>query len=183
MPSTLTTISDRVEQTLADTSNVIWVTAAITEGVRSALGEYNTAGRVEDAGATACTLNLLDSATVTTLPEVHDTVIVLGAAAYCALSRAIDRADSYQLGADMVHLKDWGDQRMKEFRAMLGAIFPAYMGVAAATGGGTTPGGGTPATSAAEAARLADLRSATNASWGTWEDDDVTRFNAEKDED
>lgn len=179
MASTLTTISDRVEQALSDTSNVIWAAAAITEGVRSALGEYNTAARVENSGATAATLNLLDSATVTTLPEVHDTVIVWGAAAYCAQSRAIDRADTYQLGAEMEHLRGWADQRMKEFRAMLGAIFPAYMGVADTSGGS---GSGSPATSAAEAARLAGLRNAANAPWGTWEDDEVARYAGEKDE-
>ena len=77
---------------------MIWAAAAITEGIRSALGEYNLAALVDDAAATAKTLNGLDSAGATTLPEAHDTVIVWGAAAYCAQARVIDRAEFYADG-------------------------------------------------------------------------------------
>lgn len=152
MASTLTTISDRVEQTLMDTANLIWDTAALTEGIRSAIGEYNTAALVDDGTAVAVTLNGLDSASATTLPAVHDTVIVWGAGAYCVQARAVDRADSYQLGSDPDKLKAWGDARLREFKIMLGAIFPKYLASAISSGAG----GGTvdPAKTAAEIALL-----------------------------
>lgn len=211
MASTLASITDRVEQTLADTSNVIWAAAAITEGIRSAMGEYNAAQLIDQPTATAVTLNGLDGAAVTTLPESYDTVIVWGAAAYCAQSRAIDRADSYQLGAKMESLKGWSDQRLRDFKAMLGAIFPTYLTAVAGSSGGASMD---PALTAAqiaklgaetasltgiesraaaaavaaaaailaEAARVNGLRVSTNAGWGEWEDEDANEFEGGKPE-
>lgn len=39
--SSLSTIRDRVEQTLLDTTNLIWATGAIDEAIRTALGMYS----------------------------------------------------------------------------------------------------------------------------------------------
>lgn len=200
MASTLASLSTRVSQTLLDTGSAIWAAAAVTEGIRTALGEYNFAAKIEDPAAVAVTLNGLDGAAATTLPADHDTPIVWGACAYCVQARAVDRADSLSLGADAVKLKAWGDDRLREFKIMLGTLFPAYLvaALSAGSGGGTDPALSVAqialltaqaahltgeesreaaaavqaaADRAAEAARLADLRAAIDPAWGSWADD------------
>ncbi len=158
MASTLASLSDRVEQTLVDNSNVIWPALAITEGIRSALGEYNLAGKIDDPTFTALTIQNLDTAPATTLPAEHDTVIVWGAAGYCVQARAVDRIDSYQLGSKSADLKAWGDARLKEFKAMLSGIFPKYLAIAS-----TSSGGADPALTAAQIALLTAQAAKTDA--------------------
>jgi hypothetical protein len=190
MASSLTSLSTRVSALLMDSANLIWPAAAITEGIRSAIGEYGTAGK------SAVTLDGLDSASSTTLPAVHDTVIVVGAAGYAAAARAADRAESFQLGSESAELKTWADKRLSEFRGMLGFIFPGYLVSTSSSGGGTDAGlitaqigllnAQADATSgqesraaaaavreavdkAAEAARKTDLRETSNSPFATWE--------------
>jgi hypothetical protein len=129
MTTTLTSLTTRVQTALMDTGAQVWDAPTITEGIRLALGEYSLAG---DA---AVTLSGLDGAAVTTLPGLHDTLIVWGAAAYAALSRTIDRAESHQLGGDAAPLKTWGDARLREYKGMLGFVFPGYLVTLAGTGG------------------------------------------------
>jgi hypothetical protein len=192
MASTLSSLSARVSVMLMDTSNLIWDAGTVTEGIRSAIGEYGTAGEA------AVTLNGLDSAAATTLPAVHDTVIVLGAAGYAATARAADRAEAFQLGSESADLKAWGEARLKEFRGMLGFIFPGYLVVLSSSTGGTDAGlvagqigllaaqaaaasgqearavaaaAAAAAMLAAEVARKMGLRQSENSPFATWSDD------------
>lgn len=188
----------RVRAVMMDGSSLVWSDADLTEGLRLAVGEYSLAG---DA---VVTVEGLDGAAVSTLGEVHESLIVWGASAYAASSRAVDRAEAFQLGGEAGQLKAWGDARLKEFKAMLGAVFPGYLVVLAGSSGSS---GSDPALTAAqaalygaqaelasaqaahvdgeesraaaaavqaaadraaEAARLAELRSSTASPWGTW---------------
>jgi hypothetical protein len=61
-------------------------------------------------------INGLDSATSTTLPLEHESLIVLGAAGHAAMSRAVDLieisgTDLYQVGL----LGTWGQRKIREF--------------------------------------------------------------------
>jgi hypothetical protein len=193
--ATLLTITARVRSLLMDAgASPIWSDATITEGVRLALGEYAL------AGAAAQTLEGLDGAAVTSLPAVHESLLVGGAAAYAALARNVDRAESFQLDGEAGQLKSWADTRLKEYKAGLSFVFPGYLVVLA----GQSAGGGSvdPLVSAAqaallnaqaqaatgaenraaaaaqqdaldraaEAARLAELRAAAGPAWGGWTD-------------
>jgi hypothetical protein len=125
-----------------------WEETVLAEAVRQAVAEYQL------AGAGAVTLSGLDGAAETSLDGLHESLIVWGAGGYAALSRAVLRAESFQLGSEAGQLSAWGTARLAEFRLMLAAVFPTYQ----------------PALPAADAARLADLRAAQSAPWGTWAD-------------
>lgn len=189
----------RVRDLMADGDQVIYPDQACTEAIRLALGEYNLAARVTDETAALVTIQNLDSAAATTLPGEHESMIVWGAAAYAAQARAVDRVDVQDGGKESAAAKAWGDSRLREFKGMLGAVFPGYLAVLASGGSGS--GEEDPAKVAAEialltaqaghlngqesreaaaaaqraqdrideAARLADLRASVNSPWGTWE--------------
>lgn len=146
---TLSSLLTRVRALLMDDAAQIWSDAALSEALRLALGEYNL--RAPDPAA----LEGLDGAAATTLSATHETALVWGAAAYAALARAVDRAESFQAGGEFKDLNAWGEARLKEFKLILAALFPAAVS------------GGAPS---AEAARLAGLRTTTNPAWGTWND-------------
>ena len=66
------------------------------------------------------TIDGLDSATVTTVPGAHVSLLVAGAAGFAALSRTLDlievtSADQYMTGL----LGVWSQRKLKEFRAAL----------------------------------------------------------------
>ncbi len=69
---------------------------------------------------TGHTISGLDGAAVTTVRAEHETILVQGAAAIAALSRAIDLAEqvtvSNQTGQEV---RLWGEAKLKEFRAAL----------------------------------------------------------------
>jgi len=183
-----------VKALLMDSSSVIYDTGTITEGIRSALGEYNTAKETAPV-----TLSGLDEELTTTLPGVHDTLLVLGAAGYAATARAVDRAESFTLGSEAEDLQKWGEARLKEFRGMLGFLFPGYLiGLAGSSSGedatqisaqvallgaqaarlsgqesrDAAAAAKALADAAAEAARKTGLRESTNAAWGRWEEEE-----------
>ncbi|HEX9107427.1 MAG TPA: hypothetical protein VF832_09365 [Longimicrobiales bacterium] len=198
MSSTLTTLRARARTLLMDASGAIWDDAALEEGLRLALGEYQL------AAARAVTLAGLDGAAVTSLDAQHDLLLVLGGAAYAALARAVDRAESVELGAQAADLKTWGEARLREFKAMLCVVYPSYRPAlggaldtadparqsaeiallsaqtsltqaqsAAATGEESRAAGAasqSAADRASEAARLADLRKVLVTPWGRWEE-------------
>lgn len=69
------------------------------------------------------TINGLDSATATTIPLEHESLIVLGAAGHAAMSRAVDLieiagTDLYQVGL----LGTWGQRKLREFTDKLKQI-------------------------------------------------------------
>jgi hypothetical protein len=201
MTATLAGVIDRVESLLMDSSNVVWDTATITEGIRTALGEYSAAGSAQIA------LSGLDGAAATTLPVVHETMIVMGGAAYSALTRAVNRSESFQQGSEAQDLKAWGENRLREFKAMLGFVFPNYLIALAGTAGGSfdpalaaaqaalasaqaafaaaqaaavtgqesraaAAAAAATAAAAAEVERKRGLRSTSDAAWGRWKDED-----------
>ena len=128
----------RIQNALMDNPTFVWDTPTLTEGLRLSLGEYNLAGRVENPVSVLGTINGLDGAVTSNL-TVYESLVVLGAAGYCASARAVDRASSYEMGDHADQLKAWGDARLKEFRAQLGAVFPKYMGAVVTAGGADDP--------------------------------------------
>ncbi len=69
------------------------------------------------------TIEGLDSATATTIPLEHESLIVLGAAGHAAMSRAVDLievagTDLYQVGL----LGTWGQRKLREFTEKLKQI-------------------------------------------------------------
>lgn len=66
------------------------------------------------------TLEGLDSAAETTFPDQHASTIVLGAAAYCAASRAIELTDQVTVDRDAVErLQTWARRAMLDFKDRL----------------------------------------------------------------
>lgn len=152
--ATLATMLTRVRDGLMDSGSQVWTDGALTESIRLALGEYRLAGEVD------VTLQGLDLAAATTLPAAHESLIVWGGLAYAALARAVDRAESFELGSESAELKAWGDKRLQEFKAMLGVVFPGYLVVLSGSSDGST--GADPAKTAAEIALLTAQTAAAN---------------------
>jgi len=176
MTTTLTTLRDRVEQTLQDTGNAKWATADLDEAINQALAAYSehiphraittvtlTAdGREIDISSITYrdiervwwdydatdpdhpphwrtfelwpgdilfvndpdepvtgdkvriwytadhTLNLLDSATATTFPTRHDSIIVQGASGFAAAARRVTILED-------VNLNEWAPRNLREW--------------------------------------------------------------------
>ncbi|HUV95806.1 MAG TPA: hypothetical protein VMX14_13405 [Anaerolineae bacterium] len=73
------------------------------------------------------TLNLLDSATATTIPDEDLSFLVTGAAHFAALSRAIELSESMTTDHDVVkRLHEWADNAGKNFRYGMGQKPPAW---------------------------------------------------------
>jgi hypothetical protein len=130
----LTTAIERVRGLLDDAgAPMVWTDAGITAAIRQAVGEYGFAGEA------AVTLQGLDGAASTSLPAVHFAAVCWGSAGYAVLSRAIDQVDAFRLGAPSDDLRAWGEQRLREYKAMLGVVFPGYLVVIAAGSEGQDP--------------------------------------------
>lgn len=68
----------------------------------------------------AHTIENLDSATVTTLPSSHESLVVNGAAAHAAMSRALDLVET--AGADLYAaglIGSWAARKMREYKEQL----------------------------------------------------------------
>lgn len=66
------------------------------------------------------TIQDLDSASTTSIDGDHESNLVQGAAALAALSRALDRADEFNLDPkNPINLLNWGNERLKDYRAWL----------------------------------------------------------------
>jgi hypothetical protein len=135
MTASLSSLQGRVRFLLADPASPVqvWDDATLAEAVRQALDAYHLAGNGP------VLLEGLDGAAVTTLPEMHESLIVWGASGYAALARSIRRAESFQLGSEPMALQAWGSLRLRSFQAAL------------------------------EAVRLSDLHRGHNMPWGSWE--------------
>lgn len=69
------------------------------------------------------TIQNLDSAAVTTLPTQHESIIVLGAAGFAALSRAIDRTGELNIDPKVSeNARIWANARIMQFRDYLERI-------------------------------------------------------------
>jgi len=73
------------------------------------------------------TLNLLDSATATTIPDEDIQYIIMGAAHFAALSRALELAEEMTTDHDVVkRLSEWADNTGKNFRYGIALKPPAW---------------------------------------------------------
>jgi len=193
MATTLATLTDRVEEILADTGNAIWSSDNIEEAIRQALHEYSQVrpqeketsltlaadgrevstgtitdlidvteiwinydstdpqypapirpfrfwkdigtiyvmGQYEPQNADVVrvfytalhTLDDLDSATATTIPDEDDTTLAHGAAGFAAITRSVDLAEMISVDREAVKRMDtWGQQRLSDFRLHLQTI-------------------------------------------------------------
>ena len=122
MAVTLAAILTRTEDFLLDGSNSKFTEADITNAIRAAMGEVSLkAGEV-------LTLDGLDSAAATTLPARLESVLVVGAAAHCALMRAGARADwESQAEGEPKKLFDWGSYWMKYFLGRVSDFYPTEL--------------------------------------------------------
>lgn len=150
---TLATITEQARALLMDGSGTAWDDTTMTAAVRQAAAEYSLA-----AGEPLLIAGL--NGAVTTLEAPYDALIVWGAAAYAALARSIDKADTFDIEgvneAAAATLRGWGEARLAEYRAMLRAVYPGYLMAV------------DPGDHAAEMARRASLRVTSTPPWGQW---------------
>lgn len=136
----LSTTHEKVAALLGDPAHVRWDEDQIELAIAQALGEISL------AAGQPLTLNGLEDAPETSVPEQLAAALVSGAAGFCAVMRAGARADwESQAEGEPQRLSAWGEARLAEFRAQVGRLF-------------------------AVEARLHSQRTGT-APWGGWPDD------------
>jgi len=82
------------------------------------------------------TLNGLDSASVTTIPADHYSLLVEGAAGYAATSREVDLTELVAMSEDAVgQLRAWGESRLGWFRGRLAELRPRELAGPVSWGG------------------------------------------------
>jgi hypothetical protein len=117
MTATLATARDRVEMYLGDSSNLIYSTATIDEALRSALAELST------VHGTALTLNGLDTAVATTLPDIDEFALIIGAVAYALQFRNAARLeDAMPQAAEPDQIRLSADEFREHFNYQLKQI-------------------------------------------------------------
>ena len=142
MPLDYTTALSRTRAALMDPGAQIWTDGDLTGSLRLAL---QIAGLYAHSAA-PYTLSGLDGAPATSLPAGLEGALIIGASAYAAASRAVDRAEAYELNGESAVLKTWAGEKLREWLLLLGAY--------------------------AEQARLESLRLAPAPSgYGAWVDD------------
>ena len=160
MSASLTDLLLRVRAALRDTPGLAYDTATLDEAIRQALAVY-----MLSAGSLSVTLAGLDGATETTLPALHESLVVCGAAAYATQARAAEQAGR---AADDIPsipaLNAWADERLKEFHQLLALVFP-QCGQSAETAAREALAA---IKAEAEAARLAQLRVSLDVPWRAW---------------
>ena len=115
MAETLASLTDKVELYLLDTSNKSWPAASIEIYIRMALADINQAVGVTYA------IKDLDAAPATTLLTKHIPILIMGAAAYAARSRQLDRLEKVDVpgvGTEAT-FGDWGTWQMNLFQKRL----------------------------------------------------------------
>jgi hypothetical protein len=117
--ATLSTLESRVQVLLSDANARVYSEDLLEEAIRLALGEYSTRAQQ------VYTLEDLDEAEATTIPDYFDSVVVIGAAGHAAKARALDRADSFTQGETLpADLDAWGETQLTRFRSILDGLFP-----------------------------------------------------------
>lgn len=109
----LITCIQRVETLLSDNTNLIWTDADLTEAVRLALDEVSL------SMGQKLTLSGLDGAVAASLPDLLEGMLVVGAAGYAAVARAVERAEQFELANEGGLLHTWAEERLRDFRALL----------------------------------------------------------------
>jgi hypothetical protein len=111
--TTLAQLESRLAVQLGDASNRIYSSDALEEAIRQALNEY-TAEKGE-----AVTIKDLDAAAATTLPVLHEGLLLAGAGGFAMATRAIDRTDSFEEAAPPASLQSLATEQLKSFRKLL----------------------------------------------------------------
>jgi hypothetical protein len=102
---------NRIEIFLRDTTNLVFSVAQIDEALTLALAEYNLALKG------TCTIEGLDEASSTTLPDGHRAMLRMGAVGYAVTSRMEERSEAYNVGQDApATLRTFGENRLANFR-------------------------------------------------------------------
>lgn len=152
MTLTLTDALTRLRALLVDSGSVgVWSEETLTAGLRQALAEASLAAAADCAGEVVFTLAGLDGAGETSLPARLEGLLCWGAAGYAAVVLGLEELGRQRLLPQGIPLREWGEQRLKEFRFMLAAEFPAYAPAAGLPGCAAAPD---PARAAAETALL-----------------------------
>lgn len=164
MSASLNSLIPRVRASLHDSPGLVYDSTTVEEAIRQALAVY-----MLSAGSLSVTLAGLDGAAETTLPALHESLVVCGAAAYAAQARAAEQASRAE--SDLPNnptLTAWADERLKEFHQLLALVFPQC--------GQSAENAAREALDAlkaeAEAARLAQLRASPDVPWRAWIDAD-----------
>jgi hypothetical protein len=124
-----------------DSGSLSWADADLQEGIRLSLAEISL------RAGEGYTLSGLDGAGATTLPTLAEGLLVLGAAAYAATARAVDRAESYDLANEAEGVNTWAVKEFVSFRLLLERMYPP------------------------EQTRTASQKAATDPPWSGWADD------------
>jgi len=111
------TVSERVSCHLNDTGSLIWTDEMLETAIRSALQALSRVyGEI-------LTLDGLDEAEETTLPEGDEHVLVTGAVAYALTLRASGRfEDAIPAQEAPESLADWATAHMARFQTMLAGV-------------------------------------------------------------
>lgn len=96
----------------------IWTDTDLQQGLRMALGDFSA------RAGEAVTLSGLDGAGATTVPAAGEAALILGGGAYAALSRSLDRAESYELANEGEDVHEWAKETLGAFREVLGLLYP-----------------------------------------------------------
>jgi len=114
MATNLADLESRLAVSLMDTLHRMYPITVLDEGIRKALNEYST------LHATAFSLQNLDGAGATTLPPLHEEIILIGAAGFAVQARAIAEADAFNQAARLpADLAGWSEKQITIFKAVL----------------------------------------------------------------
>lgn len=161
MSASLVDLMLRVRAALHDSPGLVYDSTTLEEAIRQALSVY-----MLSAGSLTVTLAGLDGAVETTLPALHESLLVRGAAAYAAQARAAEQAGRAADGAavNSPALVAWADECLKEFHQLMALVFP-QCGQSAETAAREALAA---LKAEAEAARLAGLRASPDVPWRAW---------------
>lgn len=116
--ATLTSIRNRLQTALADTSHFSWQADDLDEAVRRALAQISLA-----YGAEPLLLCGLDSAPLTTLQKEDEETLLCGAEYFAATSRMIDRLETPNLNNQVPQgFQAWADRAAKRFNTLLDQV-------------------------------------------------------------
>jgi len=114
MPPTLSTVRDQVELHLMDSTNLVYSTTTLDEGIRMALGELSRVYGI------TVTLSGLDTATTTNFDACDLYVLLIGAVAYALTFRVVGRFEQATPEPDRTaELDALAQQKMGRFRSLL----------------------------------------------------------------
>lgn len=122
MTSTLGSIEQRVSVLLTDLTRLNYPIELVDEGIRQALKEYSL------ASGTMETIENLDDAGQTSVPENDTGVIVLGATGFIAACKTLDRKEQFGLQGEAPQaIASLGERLLQRFDRQLGTVRSARL--------------------------------------------------------